>query len=130
MIDKNEFEKNLEVCINELVKANRGLSEKSNDYIFFITPVIEVGKKYNSRDDYIRLWLLNDGNIKGREFNIREVIKLLTSMEPYFPLWIKVRLINNYFGKHLFELETSLRFRRPSVIMSQGMRYPPFIVEK
>lgn len=100
-----------------------------NDFLFSIHPVEERNKKYNSRDDYLRRWLFNDKNLEGRVFSFNEVVLFLTGMEPYFPLWIKIRPQLLPQQKNIITLEVSLRFRGPRVILSQGMIYPPFITQ-
>lgn len=95
---------------------------------FIITPVEERGKSLNSKDDWMRLWALSERNTKGRCFELEDVVKLFSGLEPLYPLWIKVILKEEREDLTIVELQTSLRFRSPSLLMNQNTNHPPFIV--
>lgn len=85
---------------------------------------MEEGKTHNSKDDYMWLSIFNEGNLRGRLLNIEQVVNMFSSLAPLYPLWIKV-----YFKEEgIVELNTSLRFRKPSVIKYKETGHPPFTI--
>jgi hypothetical protein len=124
-MNKNIFKYNLEKAITEL-KAHYG--EEIKEYFFMINPVLERGKSLSSTDDVMRLNILSDKNIGGKEFTLDEVVALLTFYAPLVPIWIDVRLKEIRENIMLFQLDCSLRFRKPSLLHNQETGYVPFRV--
>lgn len=97
---------------------------------FMITPKQESDKKYNSTDEYIRFWVMNDKNLKGRLLSFDDVISFFEGLFPLCPIWIRISTIkNSHEDEIVFNLTTSLRNRKPSVVMNTGSKYPPFFIE-
>ncbi|ALX92462.1 hypothetical protein [Serratia fonticola] len=127
-MNKTTFRKNLLLAIREL-HPDFPIDDESVGK-FIITPKKENGKSYNSTDDYIRLWVMNDKNLKGRELSLSEVISFFEGMFPLCPVWIKINTIkSNSEDEVVFNLITSLRNRKPSVVMNTGSKYPPFFID-
>lgn len=101
--------------------------ELGNHSTFIVTPVEERGKTLNSTDEYIQRGMLNYDNLKGRFFDLESVIKLLGCRVPLCPIWVKVSLQNPGDEALIIELQTSLRFRKPSLLQNQETGHPPFI---
>ncbi|MDE6627362.1 MAG: hypothetical protein K2K56_13490 [Lachnospiraceae bacterium] len=114
-MDRKIFKENL-LCTLSEVDVN------GEEVKYIIIPICEEGKKHNSTDDYMRLTLFTETNLKGRLLNLEETIELFSGLEPYFPLWIDVYPKKN----NIVELQTSLRFRRPSEIHRKETGHPPF----
>lgn len=121
---QKDFKENLVKSLAEL-----GVSLNS-DINFFITPIVEPGKKLNTIDDCMRLGLLTKENLDNRLFDLIGAIKILSAPDSRFPLWITVELIEKKDDKYIVELKTSLRFRAPSVLQNQETGHPPFKVIK
>jgi hypothetical protein len=122
---------NGEIFRENLLKTIADLFEDfdsiSNDkYKFLIIPVYEEGKTYNSKDDYMRLWVLSEKNLKNRYFDLEGVVKLFSGLAPLFPLWINISVKEIQMDGVVFEIKTSLRFRKPSLLKNQDTTHPPF----
>ncbi|MDS0528095.1 hypothetical protein NNC19_20580 [Clostridium sp. SHJSY1] len=76
MLEK-DFKANLIKSIIEL-----GLKEEAN-IKFTIKPVYEPGKKLNSKDDYMRLAVLTDKNLKDRYFDLTGAARILSHPDLY-----------------------------------------------
>ena len=123
MLEK-DFKKNLIKSVSEL-----GLNENDN-IKFSINPITELGKGYNSSDDYMRLWITSEKNLKGRYFDFVGVVNILSAPDSRFPLWITVELIEKKNDAYIIELKTSQRFRTPSILQNEDTGHPPFKVIK
>lgn len=109
---------------NNLVQVLHAKYENFQDVRFIITTDMEEGKAHNSKDDYMRLSIFSEGNLGGRLLTIEQVVNMFSSLAPLYPLWIKV-----YFKEEgIVELNTSLRFPKPSVIKYKETGHPPFTV--
>ncbi len=119
------FKEYLLTTLDELSSYhNKVIGENSK---FIITPVEERGKSLNSTDEYLFRGMLNSKNLDGREFDIDSVVKMLGCRVPLCPLWIKVSLKEIRTEEPVIELETSLRFRKPSLLQNQETGHPPFM---
>lgn len=123
-LTKEQFKQNLLKTIGEVIN-NSG----SKDCRFIITPVAEDNVKYNSTDDYIRLWMLNEKNVKGRYFSTDEAINFLAQPNSKYPNWIKIKLAEETTAQLTFELQISMRFRTPTQLKHIETGHPPFIYE-
>jgi hypothetical protein len=121
-LTKEQFKENLLKTIGEVIN-NKG----DKEYRFTITPVPESNVKYNSTDDYIRLWMLNEKNVKGRYFTTDEAINFLAQPDYKYPNWIKIKLAEETATQLTFELQISMRFRPPSQLKYIESGHPPFI---
>ena len=118
------FADNLVLAINDIKKVNIDSAR------FKITPKLEPNKPLNAADDVMRLIILSEENIGSRTLSFEEAVKLLSCHRPLVPIWINVSLISEEAGFDLFELETSLRVRKPTLLRNAEMGYPPFKVVK
>ena len=124
-MDLDSFKEYLLKTVDELsTYHNEVLGENSK---FIITTIEERGKSLNSTDEYLYRGMLNSNNLDGREFDIDSVIKILGCRVPFCPLWIKVLLKEVRTEAPVIELQTSLRFRKPSLLQNQETGHAPFI---
>src|SRR5437762_2423635 len=105
-LTKEQFKQNLLIAIGAVIN-----NATNKECRFIITPVAEENVKYNSTDDYIRLWMLNEKNVKGRYFTTDEAINFLAQPNSKYPNWIKIKLAEETATQLTFELLISMRFR-------------------
>lgn len=98
-----------------------GLDALSCKYI--ISPVFEEGKKYTSKDDFVRLNVFPIEKIKGNTYSFDEVGQRFSVIEPYYPIWIDVHVKE----PGIIELKTSMRYRRPSELWRRETGREPFM---
>ncbi len=116
------FRNNLQMVIDELIK-NKGIDKF--DYSFIINPVVEADKPKTSIDEFMRLNVLNPQFVWGKIFTFDEIVSMLTFYSPIVPIWINVRVVERN-NKYMFELDVSLRFRKPSLLRNQETGHAPF----
>ena len=100
--------------------SNLGLDAKKCNYRIY--PIMEEGKKYSTKDEFVRLNVF-PCSISEYVYLYEDIIMRFSIFEPYYPLWIKVRVKGD-----VVELYTSLRFRRPSEVLRNHTGFEPFIV--
>lgn len=115
MMNRKIFGTHLIKALNEV-----GIDAKKCNYIIY--PVVEEGKKYNSKDDFIRLNVFPIDKISKYIFTFEEILQRFSVLEPYYPLWIKVYVKED----DTVELHTSLRFRKPSEVLKNETGTEPF----
>lgn len=123
-MDRFVFKENLLKVLEEI--SNHLNLKLNNNILFTVVPILENGKKYNSTDDYMRLTLFSDKNLKDRYLNISEVVDLFSGLAPIYPTWINVLFKGSDENTLIFELQTSLRFRKPSQIKYRETGHAPF----
>ena len=123
-MDKEVFKSNLSICIREL-----GIKEDVN-IKFRVVPIVESGKNLNSTDDYMRLTVLNPKNLENRFLDLEKVASILSAPNSMFPIWINVKVISMENEESVIELQTSQRFRKPSLLRNQETGHPPFKIIK
>lgn len=125
-LTKEDFKLNLIKTIEEIT-GNIELKDSR----FLVIPVVENNVKYNSTDDYIRLGMLSERNIKDRFFDLEQVVNFLVfpneKFPRLFPLWVEVKCLDSTFPNFLFELRISMRFRTCSQLKNIETGHPPFI---
>lgn len=115
-MSKERFEHHLILTLQE-----KGIDARKMNYK--ITPVLyEKGKKYNSQDDFIRLWVLDPDKLSKKVFDLETVVKVFSVVNPHYPMWINVYVRD----EETVELETTIRFRRPSELQRVETGHPPF----
>ena len=97
-----------------------GIDARNSYYVIY--PVFEEGKKYNSKDDFVRLNVFPEGKISNYKFTFDEILQRFSVFEPYYPLWVNVCIKDG----DVIELYTSLRFRKPSEVLKSGTGMEPF----
>lgn len=122
-MNKDIFAGNLIKTINEIVQY-KNLQQR--ECYFKIFSVIEEGKPLLAKDDIMRLNVLNPNRIEGKLFSLDEVVSVLAFFTPFVPIWINVRYVEILNEKIVFQLECSLRIRKPSLLRNQETGHPPF----
>jgi len=120
-MSKEIFKENLILSLKELLKCP---IEDIMDYKFMVISIIENGKNYNSKDDLMRLWGFSEKNIAGRTFDLENIVKLFSGLNPLYPMWIEVSIYDS--NNKIVQLRHSLRFRKPSEIQNVDTGHPPF----
>lgn len=121
---REDFKRNLLKCMDELE-----IREKDK-FRFMITSIIELGKKLNTTDEYMKLAILTNENLENRYFDLDGVIKILSGPDSRFPIWITVEIIEEKNNEYIIELKISQRFRTPSILQNKDTGHPPFKVIK
>ncbi len=122
------FQNNLIKAINEIkeIKEENGITAKK--YYFSINPVLEESKPRFAIDEFMRLNVLNPKFIGGKIFSLREVVTILAFHSPLVPIWINIKMIDSNEEELFFQLDVSLRFRKPSLLRNQETGHAPFKV--
>ena len=125
-MSKEILRKNLVHAVEELLQKKE---MKSEVYKFIINPIIEANKSYNGSDDLMRFWVLSEENVGGRILGIDDVIDLLGGLMPLVPIWINISFIEmKSDSSALFQLDCSLRFRKPSLLRNAETGHAPFAI--
>ncbi len=120
---KSIFYNNLLMTIYEIMDTE---NVDEDEVRFRILPVYEKNKSFNGTDDLMRLVALSEKNVGNRLLTIRETVRLVACKEPLVPIWINISL-DKIDGKRIvFNFETSLRFRKPSLLRNAETGHPPF----
>lgn len=122
-MNKTIFHDNLIMTIGEIIGSNK--LDKLN-FRFKIIPVYEKDKSFNGTDDLMRLVALSEKNVGNRLLTIDEIVNLVACKSPLVPIWINISLNRIEEGKIIFNFETSLRFRKPSLLRNVETGHPPF----
>jgi len=102
-----------------------GVSEiDENTTRFMIAPMYDERKSHTGLDEMMRLGVLSEENIGGKEFTIDQVVGILACNEPLVPINIIVSTING--SKDKFSLMVSTRVRKPSQLANQETGHAPF----
>lgn len=93
---------------------------------FRINPIIERGKSMQAKDEMMRLNIINPNRVRGKTYNADEVVSMLAFFEPLVPIWIDVKLYRYTEEVAEFQLDCSVRLRKPSLLRNQESGHPPF----
>lgn len=74
----------------------------------------------------MRLVLLSEKNVGNKLFTLEETVKLVAWNAPFVPIWINISLNRKEEGKIIFNFETSLRLRKPSLLRNADTGHAPF----
>ncbi len=91
-----------------------------------MVPVYEKDKPHDATDDVMRLVLLSEKNIGNRLLTTEEVVNLAASFSPFVPIWINISFDRMEGDNYIFNFETSLRCRKPSLLRNAETGHPPF----
>lgn len=116
MLNKKIFGEHLTTAL-----AAVNVDAKSGRYKIY--PILEDGKKYTSKDDFVRLNVFPPDKISQNVYTFDDIVQRFSVFEPYYPLWVHI-----YIKGDIIELHTSLRFRKPSVVLHQNTGTEPFTV--
>ena len=126
-MNKSIFYNNLMMTIYEIIDVkniDKKIDEKN--IRIRIVPVYEKDKSFNGTDDLMRLVLLSEENIGNRLLTVEETVNLVAWKSPCVPLWINISL-NGFDGEiYIFNFETSLRLRKPSLLRNVETGHAPF----
>lgn len=122
-MNKSIFHDNLMKTIYEIVDEKTVDEKKIR---FKIIPVYRKEKHYNGTDDVLRLLFLSDKNIGNRLLSVDTTVKLVAGLSPYVPVWINISFDRMEEDKMIFNFETSLNVRKPSLLINQETGHAPF----
>ena len=122
-MNKTIFRDNLLMTICEVIGE---ISVDENDIRFKIIPIYEKDKSFNGLDNTMRLVLLSEKNIGNKLFTLDEIVKLVACHSPFVPIWINISLNRKEEEKIIFDFETSLRLRKPSLLRNADTGHAPF----
>lgn len=122
-MNKTIFYENLMMTIHEIMDTKNVDESKIR---FKMMPVYEKDKAFNGMDDSMRLVALSEKNVGNRLLTVEETVKLVTCNSPFVPIWINISLNEIKGEKLIFNFETSLRFRKPSLLRNAETGHPPF----
>lgn len=122
-MNKKIFLQNLQDTVDEINLQKKVNPSKCR---FKINPIIEQGKSMQAKDEMMRLNILNPNRVEGKTFTIDEVVSMLTFFNPLVPIWIDVKLEQYTDEEAEFQLDCSLRLRKPSLLRNQESGHPPF----
>ena len=122
-MNKTIFYDNLIMTIHEIVENKKIVLENLR---FKIIPIYENGKSFNGLDNQMRLIALSEKNVGNRLLTIEETVNLVACQSPFVPIWINISMNEIREDRMIFDFETSLRFRKPSLLRNQETGHPPF----
>ncbi len=122
-MNKTIFYDNLIMTIHEIVENKKIVVENLR---FKIIPIYENGKSFNGLDNQMRLVALSEKNVGNRLLTIEETVNLVACQSPFVPIWINISMNEIREDRMIFDFETSLRFRKPSLLRNQETGHPPF----
>lgn len=122
-MNKSIFHDNLMLTINEIID-NKKIDEKN--IRFKIISVYEKDKSFNGTDDLMRLVALSEKNVGNRKLTVDETVNLVACKSPLVPIWINISFNRMEEEKFIFNFETSLRFRKPSLLRNAETGHAPF----
>lgn len=83
-MDKHIFKEFFLKTLNEIsISQNVNLD---GNLKFTVVPVIKNGRSLNSTDEYLQRTILNEDNLKGREFDFDTVTNMLSCRVPLCPI--------------------------------------------
>ncbi|HHH5704814.1 TPA: hypothetical protein ACP2T8_002478 [Listeria monocytogenes] len=117
------FQINLEKTLKEIMVAKR---LQSDEIRFVIVPVEEKGKMLDGSDEMMKRLVLTKENIGNKQLVLKDVVDVLGGLFPKAPIWINVSFLEMNGEKAIFKLETSLRFRKPTLLRNSETGHAPF----
>ncbi|EHJ8857230.1 hypothetical protein KB668_002647 [Listeria monocytogenes] len=117
------FQINLEKTLKEIMVA-KGL--QSDEIRFVIVPVEEKGKMLDGSDEMMKRLVLTKENIGNKQLVLKDVVDVLGGLFPKAPIWINVSFLEMNGEKAIFKLETSLRFKKPTLLRNAETGHAPF----
>lgn len=119
------FEENLKKVVAKIKREN-DLSDRVDK--FLIVPIEEVGNMLDGGDEMMKRLVLSEENIGEKKLLLKEVVEVLGCLFPRAPVWINVSFVEMEENTCLFKLETSIRFRKPSLLRNSETGHAPFKV--
>ncbi|MDT0000734.1 hypothetical protein QJV15_07645 [Listeria cossartiae subsp. cayugensis] len=122
-MNREIFQINLGKTLKEIMVA-KGL--QNGEIRFVIVPVEEKGKMLDGSDEMMKRLVLTKENIGNKQLVLNDVVDVLGGLFPKAPIWINVSFLEVNGEKAIFKLETSLRFRKPTLLRNAETRHAPF----
>lgn len=117
------FSTNLSKAVDKIKKTKN----ISSDIVkFVIEPVEEQGKMLDGGDEMMKRLVLSKENIGGKKLLLEDVVGVLGGLFPKAPIWIDVSFVEIKGYTAIFKLETSLRFRKPTLLRNAETGHAPF----
>jgi hypothetical protein len=117
------FSANLSKAVDKIKEARN----ISRDIVkFVIEPVEEHGKMLDGGDEMMKRLVLSKENIGGKKLLLEDVVGVLGGLFPKAPIWINVSFMEIEEDTAIFKLETSLRFRKPTLLRNAETGHAPF----
>lgn len=117
------FSTNLSKAVDKIKKAKNITSDIVK---FIIEPVEEQGKMLDGGDEMMKRLVLSKENVGGKKLLLEDVVGVLGGLFPKAPIWINVSFIEIEGDTAIFKLETSLRFRKPTLLRNAETGHAPF----
>lgn len=70
--------------------------------------------------------VLTEENVGGKQLEINDTVDVLGGVFPKAPLWINVSFLEIIDEIAIFKLDTSLRFRKPTLLQNIETGHAPF----
>ncbi len=122
-MNKRIFLQNLQDTVDEI---NFQKSINPARCKFKINPIVEQGKSMQAKDEMMRLNILSPNRVEAKVFTMDEVVSMLAFYYPLVPIWIDVKLDQYTDEEAEFQLDCSVRLRKPSLLRNQETGHPPF----
>ncbi|MBF2588848.1 hypothetical protein IA933_08065 [Listeria marthii] len=122
-MNREIFQINLEKTLKEIMVA-KGL--QNGEIRFVIVPVEEKGKMLDGSDEMMKRLVLTKENIGNKQLVLNDVVDVLGGLFPKAPIWINVSFLEVNGEKAIFKVETSLRFRKPTLLRNAETGHAPF----
>ncbi|MBC1502179.1 hypothetical protein HB943_16380 [Listeria weihenstephanensis] len=123
---------NEEIFAENLLRATDELKEKmgiqSTVNKFIIEPVEEEGKMLDGGDEMMKRLVLTKENIGAKKLSVKDVVGVLGGLFPRAPIWINISFVEVEEEVAIFRLDTSLRFRKPTLLRNSESGHAPFKV--
>lgn len=120
-MNKSIFQNNLLMTVNEIYPD---IDEEKIK--FKVVPVYEKDKPHDATDDVMRLVIFSEKNVGNRLLSVKTIVKLATCRAPFVPIWINISFNRMEGDNYIFNFETSLRCRKPSLLRNAETGHPPF----
>lgn len=117
------FSTNLSKAVDKIKKAKNITSDIVK---FIIEPVEEQGKMLDGGDEMLKRLVLSKENVGGKKLLLEDVVGVLGGLFPKAPIWINISFIEIEGDTAIFKLETSLRFRKPTLLRNAETGHAPF----
>nr|WP_083669819.1 hypothetical protein [Paenibacillus amylolyticus] len=113
--------------LSKAVDTIRKTKNISSDIVkFVIEPVEEQGKMLDGGDEMMKHLVLSKENVGGKKLWLEDVVGVLGGLFPKAPIWINISFIEIEGDTAIFKLETSLRFRKPTLLRNAETGHAPF----
>lgn len=122
-MNRSIFRNNLLMTVYEIIDQKQADEKRIK---FNVIPVLEKDKPHNAIDEIMRLVIFSEKNVGNRLLKFEEIVKLATCNAPFVPIWINISLNRIEGEDYIFNFETSLRCRKPSLLRNAETGHPPF----